>query len=77
VFLYPSDARMEKAGKTGKLRLMYEANPMGWLVEQAQGRAHTGGGNILDVPPESLHQRVPVMIGSATEIERLVEYHSK
>ena len=77
VFLYPSDARMEKAGKTGKLRLMYEANPMGWLIEQAQGRAHTGDVNILDVSPTSLHQRVPVMIGSAKEIERLIQYHSE
>ena len=77
VFLYPSDARMVKAGKTGKLRLMYEANPMGWLVEQAQGRAHTGRMNILDVLPENLHQRVPVLIGSADEIDRLIQYHSE
>ena len=75
VFLYPSDVRMERAGKTGKLRLMYEANPMGWLIEQAQGRAHTGALSILDVTPESLHQRVPVMLGSADEIDRLIQYH--
>jgi len=76
VFLYPSDARMEKSGKTGKLRLMYEASPMGWLMEQAGGLAHTGKSDILDVPPENLHQRVPVMMGSADEVKRLIDYHS-
>jgi len=76
VFLYPSDARMEKSGKTGKLRLMYEASPMGWLMEQAGGVAHTGAKNILEVPPENLHQRVPVMMGSSDEVNRLIDYHS-
>jgi len=75
VFLYPSDLKMEKAGKRGKLRLMYEANPMGWLMEQANGLAHTGTIDILNVAPESLHQRVPVMMGSANELQRLIEYH--
>jgi len=77
VFLYPSDARMEKAGKPGKLRLLYEANPMGWLMEQAGGAAHTGVENILDVSPDSLHQRVPVLLGSANELQRLIDYHTK
>ena len=76
VFLYPSDACMEKSGKTGKLRLMYEASPMGWLMEQAGGVAHTGAKNILEVPPENLHQRVPVMMGSSDEVNRLIDYHS-
>jgi len=76
VFLYPSDARMEKSGKTGKLRLMYEASPMGWLMEQAGGLAHTGTSDILDVPPENLHQRVPVLMGSSEEVKRLIDYHS-
>ena len=76
VFLYPSDARLEAAGKDGKLRLLYEANPMGMLIEQAGGLAHTGAGPILDVVPDSLHQRVPVMMGSRDEVERLVRYHA-
>lgn len=77
VFLYPSDARMEKSGKTGKLRLMYEANPMGWLMEQAGGLAHTGTSSILEVAPNNLHQRVPVMMGSSDEVTRLMDYHSQ
>ena len=76
VFLYPSDAKLEAGGKSGKLRLLYEANPMGMLIEQAGGLAHTGAAPILDLEPESLHQRVPVMMGSADEIERLVRYHA-
>ena len=76
VFLYPMDARLQADGKTGKLRLMYEANPMGWLIEQAGGLAHTGTQAILDISPESLHQRVPVIMGSAEEVELLIEYHA-
>ena len=75
-FLYPADAKLDAAGKAGKLRLLYEASPMGMLIEQAGGLAHTGREPILDVRPESLHQRVPVMMGSADEIERLVRYHA-
>jgi len=75
VFLYPSDARMERSGKAGKLRLLYEANPMGWLMQQAGGLAHTGQQAILDVAPDNLHQRVPVMMGSANEVQRLIDYH--
>ena len=62
--------------RRGKLRLLYEANPMGMLVEQAGGLAHTGDVPILDVPPESLHQRVPVMMGSRAEVQRLIDYHA-
>ena len=75
VFLYPVDAKLEASGQAGKLRLLYEAGPMGLLVEQAGGRAHTGLTPILDVQPDGLHQRVPVFMGSAEEVDRLVEYH--
>ncbi len=68
VFLYPNDHAMIAEGMTGKLRLMYEANPMGWLVEQAGGAASTGEGRILDIVPSGLHQRVPVVLGSADEV---------
>lgn len=76
IFLYPSDVRMEAEGKTGKLRLLYEANPMGMLIEQAGGLAHTGAIRILDIQPDSLHQRVPVIMGSTNEVQRLIEYHA-
>ncbi|MEE9319418.1 MAG: class 1 fructose-bisphosphatase [Granulosicoccus sp.] len=75
IFLYPMDTRLQAEGKTGKLRLLYEANPMGFLVEQAGGQAHTGTETIMDIEPESLHQRVPVIMGSANEVQRLVDYH--
>jgi fructose-1,6-bisphosphatase I len=61
--------------KGGKLRLMYEANPMAMLVEQAGGAASTGRERILDVQPTQLHQRVPVILGSKNEVERVVSYH--
>lgn len=77
VFMYPLDARMQQQGKSGKLRLLYEANPMGMLMEQAGGRAHTGTQPILDIEPESLHQRVPVLMGSADEVDRIVSYHKE
>ena len=76
VFLYPSDNRMLAEGKAGKLRLLYEANPMGLLIEQAGGLAHTGQVPILDIQPDNLHQRVPVIMGSRDEVQRLVEYHA-
>ncbi len=75
VFMYPMDARLKADGKAGKLRLLYEANPMGMLMEQAGGMAHTGTQPILDIQPDALHQRVPVIMGSADEVERLVQYH--
>ncbi len=77
VFLYPGDDRLEAAGKAGKLRLMYEANPMAMLVEQAGGAASTGTERLLDVQPSELHQRVPVILGSRAEVERLVAYHAE
>ena len=74
VFLYPLDSR--SVGRGGRLRLLYEANPMGWLVEQAGGLASTGHRNILEIEPGSLHQRVAVILGAREEVERLQEYHS-
>jgi fructose-1,6-bisphosphatase I len=67
VFMYPWDAR--EPGKPGKLRLMYEANPMGLVVERAGGKVTDGVANILDIQPTKLHQRVPVVLGSANEVE--------
>jgi fructose-1,6-bisphosphatase I len=73
VFLYPWDKREPE--KPGKLRLMYEANPMAMLVEQAGGAATNGHQRILDVQPEKLHQRVSVILGSKNEVERATRYH--
>lgn len=75
VFMYPKDAK--NAAKGGKLRLMYEANPMAWLVEQAGGAASNGTQRILDIEPEKLHQRVSVMLGASHEIQRLGQYHQQ
>ena len=74
IFLYPRDAR--DPSKPGRLRLMYEANPMAFIVEQAGGAATTGQGRILEVVPTSLHQRVPVILGSRNEVERVTGYHA-
>ena len=73
VFMYPWDKR--EPHKPGKLRLMYEANPMGWLVEQAGGAATNGRERILDIAPTELHQRVSVILGSKNEVERVTGYH--
>jgi len=75
IFMYPRDARA--SGRKGKLRLMYEANPMSFLVEQAGGRAIDGTGRILDIQPDALHQRVGVILGSREEVERLQRYHQE
>ena len=75
VFMYPWDKR--EPGKAGKLRLMYEANPMGWLVEQAGGAATNGTTRILDIAPDQLHQRVSVILGSKNEVDRVTGYHAK
>ncbi len=71
VFMYPRDARH----KNGRLRLMYEANPMAFIVEQAGGAATNGHQRILDIQPEALHQRVGVILGSKNEVERVTAYH--
>jgi fructose-1,6-bisphosphatase I len=73
IFMYPWDQR--EPDKPGKLRLMYEANPMGWLVEQAGGAATNGRQRILDIQPKKLHERVSVILGSKNEVERVTGYH--
>lgn len=73
VFLYPMDSDNQKQG--GKLRLMYEGNPMAFLVEQAGGAASTGRQRIMEVQPTKLHQRCPMILGSRNEVERLDAYH--
>ncbi len=75
VFLYPWDQR--EPNKPGKLRLMYEANPMGWLVEQAGGAATNGQQRIMDIKPDKLHERVSVILGSKNEVERVTRYHAE
>lgn len=74
VFMYPWDSR--EPNKPGKLRLMYEANPMSMLVEQAGGAAIDGKTRILDIQPTQLHQRVSVILGSRNEVERIRQYHA-
>ncbi|MGN6390087.1 MAG: class 1 fructose-bisphosphatase [Burkholderiaceae bacterium] len=73
VFMYPADKR--DPDKPGKLRLMYEANPMSFLVEQAGGAATNGRQRIMTIQPEKLHQRVAVFLGSKEEVERVTDYH--
>ena len=73
IFCYPWDQR--EPGKPGKLRLMYEANPMAFLIEQAGGEACTDKGAILEIQPEQIHQRVPVILGSAEEVTTCLGYH--
>ena len=75
IFMYPWDSR--EPSKPGKLRLMYEANPMSFLVEQAGGASITGTQRIMDVQPEKLHQRVSVILGSKNEVDRVGQYHSE
>jgi len=73
VFMYPKDTKDLK--KPGKLRLMYEANPMSFIIEQAGGASSTGRERIMEMVPGELHQRVPVILGSKNEVERIVAYH--
>jgi fructose-1,6-bisphosphatase I len=73
IFLYPWDSR--DPGKPGKLRLMYEANPMSFIVEQAGGASSTGLQRILDIQPKALHERCPVALGSRHEVQRVVACH--
>ncbi len=75
IFMYPWDKREPE--KPGKLRLMYEANPMGWLVEQAGGAATNGIDRIIDIVPGKLHERVSVILGSKNEVERVTRYHAE
>jgi fructose-1,6-bisphosphatase I len=71
IFMYPRDAK----NKDGRLRLMYEANPMAFIVEQAGGAATDGKTPILDLKPKGLHQRVAVVLGSKNEVDRVTSYH--
>jgi fructose-1,6-bisphosphatase I / sedoheptulose-1,7-bisphosphatase len=73
VFLYPRDER--ESGRSGRLRLLYEANPIGMVIEQAGGRASTGYGPVLDVEPTGLHQRSGFVFGARHEVERIEQYH--
>jgi fructose-1,6-bisphosphatase I len=75
IFLYPKDTKDPK--KEGRLRLMYEANPMSFIVEQAGGVSSTGRERIMELLPRDLHQRVPVVLGSRQEVERVVAYHKE
>ena len=73
IFLYPWDKR--EPDKPGKLRLLYEANPMSFIVEQAGGSATNGTLRILDIVPGKLHERVSVMLGSKNEVAVVTDYH--
>lgn len=75
IYIYPRDNKLPI--KAGRLRLMYEANPMSLLIEQAGGLGSTGRARILDVQPEQIHQRVPVIIGSQQEVSLLEWYHQQ
>jgi fructose-1,6-bisphosphatase I len=75
IFLYPWDQR--EPSKPGKLRLMYEANPMAFVIEQAGGLATTGSQRIMDVNPGTLHERVSVILGSKNEVQRATDYHQE
>jgi fructose-1,6-bisphosphatase I len=72
IFMYPRDAKH----KDGRLRLMYEANPMSFIIEQAGGAATNGRERILDIQPQALHQRVGVVLGSKDEVDRVARYHA-
>jgi fructose-1,6-bisphosphatase I/sedoheptulose-1,7-bisphosphatase/fructose-1,6-bisphosphatase I len=73
--MYPKDSK--DPSKPGRLRLLYEASPMAFIIEQAGGGASTGRGRVMDVVPDSLHQRVPLVLGSLEEIERIERYHAE
>ncbi len=73
LFMYPKDTK--DPAKPGRLRLLYEANPMGMIIEQAGGSVSTGRGRMLEVQPAELHQRVPLILGAKHEVERIERYH--
>mgnify|MGYP006194285459 CR=1 FL=1 len=75
VFMYPRDTK--DPSKPGRLRLLYEANPVGFIMEQAGGRASTGREPMLTVQPSSLHQRIGLVFGSKNEVERIERYHAE
>jgi fructose-1,6-bisphosphatase I/sedoheptulose-1,7-bisphosphatase len=73
VFMYPRDRK--DLSKAGRLRLLYEANPIGFLIEQAGGRASTGNQPILEVQPQAAHERIGFVFGARNEVERIERYH--
>jgi fructose-1,6-bisphosphatase I / sedoheptulose-1,7-bisphosphatase len=75
VFMYPRDNK--DSTKPGRLRLLYEVNPIGMIIEQAGGRVSTGETPALEVVPTSLHQRIGVVFGSKSEVERIERYHTE
>lgn len=75
IFMYPRDNK--DPSKAGRLRLMYEANPMSFIIEQAGGLSSTGRERIMEVKPTELHQRIAVILGSKNEVERVVSYHKE
>lgn len=75
IFMYPIDSKIRKLG--GRLRLMYEANPMSFIVEQAGGAASTGRHPVMDIEPQALHQRIPVVMGSKNEVETVTTYYRR
>jgi len=77
IFLYPADTKKDPNKPKPKLRLLYEANPLAFVVEQAGGRASNGREDILDIEPTELHQRVPLFIGSRRNMDELEEYIRK
>jgi fructose-1,6-bisphosphatase len=75
VYLYPADNKLPT--KAGRLRLLYEANPISFIVEQAGGKSSTGRKRILDIQPDDIHQRVPIILGSRLEVNLIELYHSE
>jgi fructose-1,6-bisphosphatase I/sedoheptulose-1,7-bisphosphatase len=73
VFLYPRDTKVPN--RPGRLRLLYEANPIALIMEQAGGMASTGRERLLDIEPQELHQRIGFVFGSAAEVQRIERYH--
>uniref|UniRef100_K3WLA5 Fructose-1,6-bisphosphatase, cytosolic n=1 Tax=Globisporangium ultimum (strain ATCC 200006 / CBS 805.95 / DAOM BR144) TaxID=431595 RepID=K3WLA5_GLOUD len=73
IFLYPSDSK----SKDGKLRLLYEANPMSFIVEQAGGLATTGTQRVLDLVPTHIHERSPIFLGSKRDVNRVLELYAE
>ncbi len=73
VYLYPKDSKLPL--KAGRLRLLYELNPMSWIIEQAGGKSSTGRARVLEIVATDIHQRAPIIIGSNNEVERVVRYY--
>ncbi len=73
IYCYPKDNKLPI--KAGRLRLLYELNPMSWIVEQAGGKSSTGRERVLEITPTEIHQRAPIIIGSKNEVERVISYY--